>query len=671
MMRLKPSKNRFFLALMSFFTVAIFAAVFSASHVIISEYETEMYNTFVLLKEDGIENRKIIARDRVHSIVQYLEAEQKKIDTTIQEKIKNSVDTAYTLLNTYYERNKMHLSHDEMKKAMLGILREIRWDGGRGYYFIINTNGIEELNPLNVSLEGVDVSMLQDSHGKLFVQEMLGLSREKGSGFVEYVWTKEKAIDILDERKISYIKHFEPFNWMIATGEYPRDYKTEVQKNVLEKLQSIRFENNENNYIFVYGVHTMQGGEDFATMLINPNRPDLEGKKISDAVLDNEGKAYRKEMLKTLREHQEGFVEYAYKAPQSGEVEQKISYFVLYPQWNWIVASGVFLGDIEKEYEENIINLSLNVNQKIKTFQILFTVLAFLVVAFALGMFYLQKKRMEKASYEIERLNLQLQDRVEKEVTQRVALENEKNMHEKLLIQHAKMAEMGEMIGVITHQWKQPLNTISILTQDITQMQKFGELNDQSIEYTTQNIKQQLGFMVQTIDDFRDFFKPDKEKHSFSVRDAIQSILKIFAIQIKVYDIVVTLQSSAQKDTIYGIENEFKQVILNILNNAKDIFIEKGLVNSHVSIHLRTMGEHIVVVMSDNAGGINPSLLPDKIFESYVSTKGDKGTGIGLSMSKMIIEKRFEGSIIARNNDEGAEFEIVLPLEKKKENDHD
>ena len=104
-MRLKPSKNRFFLALMSFFTVAIFAAVFSASHVIISEYETEMYTTFVLLKEEGIENRKIIARDRVHSIVQYLEAEQKKIDTTIQEKIKNSVDTAYTLLNAYYERN--------------------------------------------------------------------------------------------------------------------------------------------------------------------------------------------------------------------------------------------------------------------------------------------------------------------------------------------------------------------------------------------------------------------------------------------------------------------------------------------------------------------------------------------------------------------------------------
>jgi len=669
MMHLKPSKNRFFLALMSFFTVAIFAAVYSTSHVIIAEYETEMYTTFVLLKDEGVENRKIIARDRVHSIVQYLEAEQKKIDTTIQEKIKNSVDTAYTLLNAYYERNKMHLSHDEMQKAMLGILREIRWDGGRGYYFIINTNGIEELNPLNVSLEGVDVSMLQDSHGKFFVQEMLGLSKDKGSGFVEYVWTKEKAIDILDERKISYVKHFEPFNWMIGTGEYPRDYKTEVQKNVLEKLQSIRFENNENNYIFVYGVHNMQGGEDFATMLINPNRPDLEGKKISDAVLDSEGKAYRKEMLKTLRDHKEGFVEYAYKAPQSGEVEQKISYFVLYPQWNWIVASGVFLKKKKKEYEENIVNLSLNVNQKIKTFQILFTVLAFLVVAFALGMFYLQKQRMEKASKEVEELNLELQKRVDKEVKQRVALEDEKNMHEKLLIQHAKMAEMGEMIGVITHQWKQPLNTISILTQEITQMQKFGELDDASITHTTEGIMQQLLFLVQTIDDFRDFFKPDKEKQSFSVNDAIQSILKIFAIQIKVYDIVITLQNSAHKDTIYGVENEFKHVILNILNNAKDIFLEKHTQHSHVTIRLSTLKESIKVSLSDNAGGIDSALLPNRIFESYVSTKGEKGTGIGLSMSKMIIEKRFNGSIQALNNDEGAQFEIVIPLCTKEKKD--
>lgn len=93
---------------------------------------------------------------------------------------------------------------------MLGILREIRWDDGRGYYFIINIfDGIEELNPLNVSLEGTDVSMIQDSHGKIFCEEMLDLAREQGSGFVEYVWTKEKAINTLDERKISYIRHFD------------------------------------------------------------------------------------------------------------------------------------------------------------------------------------------------------------------------------------------------------------------------------------------------------------------------------------------------------------------------------------------------------------------------------------------------------------------------------
>lgn len=670
MVHLKPSNNRFFLALMSFFTLAIFAAVFSASHVIILEYETEMYNTFVLLKEQGIENRKVIARDRVHSIVQYLDAEQKKIDTTIREKIKNSVDTAYTLLHTYYERNKMHHSKEEMQKAMLAILREIRWDGGRGYYFIINTNGIEALNPLNISLEGKDVSTIQDSRGNYFVKEMLAIAQEKGSGFVEYVWTKEEAIDTLNERKISYVKHFEPFNWVIATGEYPRDYEMEVKKTVLDKLQSIRFENQENNYVFIYGVHSMDGGDNFATMLINPNRPDLEGQKISDNVQDSLGKAYRKEMLALLREHKEGFVEYTYKAPQSQEMEQKISYFVLYPQWNWIVASGVFLGDIEKEYENNIMNLSLNVDQKIKTFQILFTVLAFLVVAFALGMFYLQKQRMEKTSKEIEELNVELQKRVEREVKQRVALEDEKNMHEKLLIQHAKMAEMGEMIGVITHQWKQPLNTISILTQEITQLQKFGELDDATIAHTTEGIMQQLLFLVQTIDDFRDFFKPDKEKQYFSVNDAIQSILKIFAIQIKVHEITIAFQNSAPHDTVYGVENEFKQVILNILNNAKDIFLEKQIDNSHVTIRLVMLKESILVTLSDNAGGIDPILLPDRIFESYVSTKGDKGTGIGLSMSKMIIEKRFNGSIQAFNNEEGAQFEIVLPLSLK-EKKHD
>lgn len=667
-METRTSKNRFLWMMISLFTLVVFTAILIASKVIISEYEVEMYNTYALVKAESVESRKMIAKERVHSIVQYIDAEQKKVDKTIQTKIKNSVDTAYTLLNGYYERNKKHLSKEEMKKAMLGILREIRWDGGRGYYFIINTQGIEELNPLNISLEGQDVSQIVDSRGKPFVQEMLQKALKEGAGFVEYVWTKEQSIETLADRKMSYVRYFEPFNWMIATGEYTSDYEVEIQKNALEKLQSLRFDNNDNNYIFIYKIHNINGGDDFATMLINPNRPDLEGKKISDSTLDSHGKAYRKEILQTLRNHQEGFVEYAYTAPQSKEIEQKISFFALYPHWDWVVASGIFLGDIEKDYEANILKLSINVDQKIRTFQILFAFLGFLVVVFAFWMFHLQKQRMEKDSLEIEALNVRLQERVEEEVKQRLSLEDEKSMQEKLLIQHSKMAEMGEMIGVISHQWKQPLNNISILTQEILQMQKFGELNQESLVITTEGIKSQLGFLVQTIDEFRDFFKPEKEKHHFSVTEAIKSILKIFAIQIKVYEIVVTLQSSADNDVIYGVENEFKQVVLNILNNAKDIFLEKKLLESHVSIKIHSTEENLTIIMSDNAGGIDAALLPDKIFESYVSTKGEKGTGIGLSMSKMIIEKRFEGTIRAFNNHEGAQFEMVIPLSTKEHN---
>ena len=658
-------KNHLVLFLVILFALGIFIAIFVTSKVIISDYETQMYNTFAFLKEEGVQSRKIIAKDRVHSIVQYLDAEHKMTDNTIKEKIKNSVDTAHALLSAYYDRNKEHLSKKEMKASMLGILRAMRWDGGRGYYFIINLNGIEEMNPLNYELEGVDIGDLKDSQGKPFVKEILDKARDEGHGFVEYVWTTEQKIDALNDRKITYLRKFEPFDWVLCTGEYPFAYEAEVQRNVLEKLQAIRFENNENNYLFVYDLHDMNGGDTFATMLINPNRPDLVGKKISDNAQNSHGKKYRKEMLQLVRNSQEGFVEYAYQAPQSKTLEQKISYFIYYPQWHWIVASGVFLGDIEKEYEQNIMSLSITVDQKIKTFQILFGVLGALLILFAYGVLQIQKQRMEKSSQEIENLNTKLQERVEEEVNARVVLEEDKNMKEKLLIQHAKMAEMGEMIGIITHQWKQPLNSISLLSQDILQMQKFGELTDESITRTTEGIAQQLGFMVHTIDDFRDFFKPDKEKSCFGVVDAIQSVLKIFAIQIKVYDIVVTLQNNTSDDSVYGFENEFKQVILNILNNAKDIFLETRRIDNCVSIELCNKEALIVINMSDNARGIDVSLLPDKIFESYVSTKGEKGTGIGLSMSKMIIEKRFGGTIRAFNNDEGAEFEITLPLQKE------
>lgn len=657
-------KNRFLILLVAFFGVIMFATIYYASKVIISEYETEMYNTFAIIKEDGIKHRKNIAQDRVQSVMQYLDAEQKMVEYAIKEKIKNSVETAYSLLFAYYERNKEQMSLEDMKKNMLEFLRQMRWDNGRGYYFIINTQGVEILSPLNKELEGIQVSSVVDAEGKRLFKEMLDIAKNDGSGYIEYLWSKQELPKESHERKISYLKKFEPFDWIIVTGEYPEDYSAEVKKKVVQKLSYIRFLNVENDYLFIYQFHDTDDGVGYGEVIANPNRPEVIGTKLVDIIRDVNGKVYRPE---TFKKSKEGFVEYYWKVSHSDVEEQKISYYAHYPKWDWLVASGVYLGDIEKEYDASISALSKKVEEKISNFRMLFILLGLSLLLFAFIVLNMQKKRMEKASKEIEHLNSILQDRVEEEVKKRVALEDEKNMREKLFIQLVKMAEMGEMIGVITHQWKQPLNNISLLTQDITQMQKFGELNDETISSTTEAITGQLGFMLQTIDDFRDFFKPDKERHTFSAKHAVSNVLKIFSIQIKVYNIEVLFDSEAIQDRVFGVENEFKQVVLNILNNSKDMFLSREQKESRVSIFMLNDGDNIVIEMVDTAGGIDSSLLPDKIFESYVSTKGDKGTGIGLSMSKMIIEQRLGGTICASNSDNGAKFKIILPTSKTEE----
>lgn len=278
-------------------------------------------------------------------------------------------------------------------------------------------------------------------------------------------------------------------------------------------------------------------------------------------------------------------------------------------------------------------------------------------------------KRMErilKVSDRNERkildFNELLEQRVEEELTKRLAIEKEKEAQERLLIQQSKMAAMGEMIGAIAHQWRQPLNTIMILAQNLPVMHDFNELNSETIQKEANSICSQVKFMDQTIDDFREFFKPSKEMFPFNMMDAILSINKILEPQMKKFRIHIGIEGD-DKICAIGYPNEFKQVILNLMNNARDIMIEKKIPEKTITIKVFKQDKMATVTVLDNGGGIPSELLPDKLFEPYISTKGDQGTGIGLSMSKTIIEVNMHGKMYVENKENGACFTVALPCE--------
>lgn len=250
-----------------------------------------------------------------------------------------------------------------------------------------------------------------------------------------------------------------------------------------------------------------------------------------------------------------------------------------------------------------------------------------------------------------------------KAIRENITLQKEILEQQKLIIEQSKSAAMGEMISMIAHQWRQPLQAVSILVQKlpITKMVE-GDLSDEIIDQTVDNVSLQLDYMSKTIDDFRDFFKPGKGKDIVTIKKIIDKTREFLGPILK--NASVNLNSNENEEIKVKTHfNEIVQVFINIVKNAVDVMREREVPSRQINIFYAQNENEIIIKITDNAGGI-PLNVIDKIFDPYFSTKSNKnGTGLGLYMSKTIVEKHCNGKITAYNNNEGAVFEIRLPID--------
>ena len=228
-----------------------------------------------------------------------------------------------------------------------------------------------------------------------------------------------------------------------------------------------------------------------------------------------------------------------------------------------------------------------------------------------------------------------------------------------LLLQQSRLAQMGEMIAMIAHQWRQPLNNLSLVNQLLTSKYHKGKLDDKTIEYFTKNSKKQIKQMSSTIDDFRNFFKSEKIKKEFSINEVINETLNITQDIYKNHQIDILFHSDSEYYN-YGYPNQLGQALLNLINNAKDALNELEIEKKYIKITLSKEDEKVVISIEDNGGGIAEE-IQEQIFDPYFSTKKNKnGTGLGLYMTKMIIQEQLNSEIHFSNSQEGAVFKIFL-----------
>ncbi len=235
--------------------------------------------------------------------------------------------------------------------------------------------------------------------------------------------------------------------------------------------------------------------------------------------------------------------------------------------------------------------------------------------------------------------------------------ELEKQQNETILINKSKLASMGEMIGNIAHQWKQPLTHLSYIIMNLKAAYENDKLDKKYLEKKTDEANKQIEFMSHTIDDFRNFFKISKQKEEFSLIECINESINLLNESFKSLDIKLNFNYT-ENFRIRTYKGEFAQVIFNLLNNAKDEFIKQEIKDAKIIINIIKKEENILIEIIDNAGGISEKIIK-KIFEPYFTTK-EKGLGIGLYMSKVIIEKNIGGKLEVENTINGAKFIIYL-----------
>lgn len=259
------------------------------------------------------------------------------------------------------------------------------------------------------------------------------------------------------------------------------------------------------------------------------------------------------------------------------------------------------------------------------------------------------------------------------DLEERIRQETEENLRkERLLLQQGRHTAMGEMIGNIGHQWRQPLSTLSLILQNLAWECRETTADDchpcvydcpTKIQQSTVEALRVIQQMSTTIDDFRNFFKPSTHQELFCPETAIKEASKLLRVSFRHHHIScrVTLPKTAIK--VWGNANEFSQVILNLLANAKDIIMERKVADGRIRIQGVILEQHLILRVRDNGGGVPVNDL-ERLFDPYFTTKAG-GTGIGLYISRAIIERRLGGSVSCRNTEEGAEFQITLPLSEQ------
>ncbi|PLY09428.1 MAG: hypothetical protein C0626_10625 [Arcobacter sp.] len=622
--------------------VSIIVFSFIIIQILIYQKKQDIKQDIKKLEENYISHNKVMVENLVNKIYKLIDMEREFEKEDFNNEIKEEVQQAHAMATLIYNRNikKANYTKDKTIETIISELRAIKFNNN-GYIFVYEMKGKNLLNSGFPEMEGKNLWNFKDSKGTLILQDMYKILSEKDETFYSWYWKKANS-NLVNHKKIGVFKKFEPYDLFIGAGYYEDYFKEQTQKRILKKLNS--FELKKPEHIFIYDLEGL--------CLVNPKK-ELIGQNRYD-VKTKDGRYIIRELIDFAVKNKEGFVNYTSTVVLNDKLNSndKISFIKLYEDWDWMIGSGFYLEALKKQIQEKKISLLESNNKSIKNIiliGLLLTVITIIISSYLSKRVYIIFSEYKLKVYE------KMNNVVEKE---------------KLLVQQSKMATMGEMIGSIAHQWKQPLSVISMangLLRINREMKDFS--SEKEIEDAIDDIEESVHNLTQTIDDFRNFFNPNKQKESFKSTDVMEDTLKLINSQLRSNNIEVI--KNIEEVELLGLKNELLQTLINLLKNAKEELVKKpSREKRYIFVDVYKEENSLIIKIKDNANGI-PNEIINNIFDAYYTTKEKEcGTGIGLYISKQIIEESMKGKISASNVEYkyedkthmGAEFVISIPL---------
>ena len=436
---------------------------------------------------------------------------------------------------------------------------------------------------------------------------------------------KELKNDFINLQKEVIHKEVNKIHAMI---NYEYKYlKNRISKtDILNNIESMQYD--QNGYIFIIDY---QGN-----FLINISKSFMETNQLD--LKDKNGFMITKEIIKIAKDG-EGYISYLGLEGTHRNQSKKISFVKGFDSWNWAIGYGFHPSDIEPKILKRKLELQALNGEKIKNILIINTFLTLIFILFFMLFSKSIKNRFNTYKKELQRTEAKNREKDE------------------IIFHQSKMATIGELLNIISHQWRQPLAQINSLTLDMYIDQKQNKLSDEGLKKSITDIEKTTKYLSNTIDDFSNFFIQDRDKKEFSPQEAIQECISILSPSLKDIDVQI---KGINDISIYGYVTLYQQVILTIIINSLDAFFVQNIEDPKIIITIDQKENKSYVTILDNAKGIDVKNI-DKIFDLYFSTKeSQKVTGLGLYIAKQIIQKSMNGTIKAKNLDDGVAFIIEV-----------